>query len=191
MTKTSNGLLFTDSDELIVSVGASTATGASSPSVQGTAADNAAAVGAPVQTGGVYNSTPPTYSTGDVAVNQVDLNGNKKVVEQYAAAAEDNAIGVFRMEQRFNATLCAADTAVKSSAGFLHGLIITCNDAAPTAGSVIVYNNTAESGTQVFNHTFTTTPFNPLFVMMNCEMGTGIYVGFTTTNDVNVTAIWR
>lgn len=84
-------------------------------------------------------------------------------------------------------SVITADTQVKATPGFLHNIVITCNDAAPTAGSLIVYDNTAESGTQVFNHTFTTTPFTPVTVPINCEMETGIYVGFTTTADVNVT----
>lgn len=83
-----------------------------------------------------------------------------------------------------------ADAQVKASPGLLHSLTFSCNDAAPTAGSIIVYDNTAESGTQVFNHTFTTTPFAPFTVVLDVEMTTGIYVGFTTVNDVNVTVAY-
>ena len=82
--------------------------------------------------------------------------------------------------------VAVADTQVKAGAGFLHTVTISCNDAAPTAGSIIIYDNTAESGTQVFNHTFTTTPFAPFTVTLDYTMGTGIYIGFTTTADVNV-----
>lgn len=84
-----------------------------------------------------------------------------------------------------------SDTAVKSSAGQLYSLTFSCNDAAPTAGSIIVYDNTAESGTEIFNHTFTTTPFVPFTVILNCSFTTGLYVGFTTTADVNCTVSYR
>lgn len=83
------------------------------------------------------------------------------------------------------------DTLVKTGAGQLHTLTFTCNDAAPTAGSIIVYDNTAESGTEIFNHTFTTTPFVPTTVTLDVSFDTGLYVGFTTTADVNVTVSYR
>ncbi len=84
-----------------------------------------------------------------------------------------------------------SDTQVKSGAGQLYSLTFSCNDAAPTAGSIVVYDNTAESGTEIFNHTFTTTPFAPFTVTLNCSFNTGLYVGFTTTADVNVTVSYR
>lgn len=85
----------------------------------------------------------------------------------------------------------AADTQVKAGPGVLKSLTFTCNDAAPTAGSIIVYDSLTESGTQIFNHTFTTTPFAPLTVNLDVSFNTGLYIGFTTTNDVNVTVSYR
>lgn len=87
--------------------------------------------------------------------------------------------------------LVTADTLVKDGAGVLHTVTLSCNDAAPTAGSVIIYDNTAESGTQIFNHTFTTTPFVPLTLTFDAAFAAGLYVGFTTTADVNVTVTYR
>lgn len=81
----------------------------------------------------------------------------------------------------------AADGLVKSGSGMIHTITVTCNDAAPTAGSIIVFDSLTEAGTQVFNHTFTTTPFVPFSVILDIGVTNGIYVGFTTTNDVNVT----
>lgn len=68
-------------------------TGALSTQVQGTAATNAAAVGNPVQTGGVYNASPITLDTGDVAAFQLDLNGNLWTRGSYMPVAEKNATG--------------------------------------------------------------------------------------------------
>ena len=44
-------------------------------------ADNAVGSGTtkPVPTGGKYNSTPPTYTDGDVVMDQYDVNGNHKM----------------------------------------------------------------------------------------------------------------
>ena len=91
----------------------------------------------------------------------------------------------------FKYRLVSSDTAVVSGAGIVHSLTFSCNDAAPTAGSFILYDNTAESGTQIFNHTFTTTPFAPCTVILDAAFTTGLYAGFATTADVNVTITYR
>lgn len=44
---------------------------------------------------GRYNSSAPTLSDGNVVNLQLDVNGNLKTLEQYAAVAEDNSNGVF------------------------------------------------------------------------------------------------
>lgn len=93
--------------------------------------------------------------------------------------------------RHYNVDLVTADTAVSSKQGFLHTVTFTCNDAAPTAGSIIIFDNTAESGKQILNHTFTTTPFLPVTVILDCEFYVGLYVGFTTTADVNCTVTWK
>lgn len=120
-----------------------------------------------------------------------DGTNSFRTIEGYAPGSEDNVANVNKVEQRFSYQLVAADTLIKTGAGFLHTLTFTCNDAAPTAGSIIVYDNTAESGTQILNHTFTTTPFVPTTVVLDVSFATGLYVGFTTTNDVNVTVSYR
>lgn len=83
------------------------------------------------------------------------------------------------------------DTLVKTGTGKLHSLTFTCNDAAPTAGSIIVFDSVTEANTQIFNHTFTTTPFIPTTVLLDVAFKTGLYIGFTTTADVNVTVTYK
>lgn len=87
--------------------------------------------------------------------------------------------------------ILAADGQVKAGTGVLHSITFSCNDAAPTAGSLIVYDSLTETGTQIFNHTFTTTPFAPCTVLLDAAFATGLYAGFTTTADVNVTFTYR
>lgn len=84
-----------------------------------------------------------------------------------------------------------ADFLHRTGTGVLHTITFSCNDAAPTAGTYILYDNTAESGTIIFSHTFTTTPFVPFSVTLDCAFSVGLYSGFTTTADVNVTVSWR
>ncbi len=124
-------------------------------------------------------------------VHKVDGNENTYVTQGTIIAGEDITNDVLKVEQRNSYSLVTADTQVKGSAGFLHTLTFSCNDAAPTAGSIIVYDSLTETGTQIFNHTFTTTPFAPFSVTIDASFSTGLYVGFTTTADVNVTVSYR
>ncbi len=167
-------------------------TGTSSNQVQGTAASNAAAVGNPVLTGGKYNATPQTFDDGDVSNLQSDSKGYLKITEQYAPVYEDNTNGKAVIEHRYTSSgSITADTLVKTGAGLIHTIIFSCDDAAPTAGTFTLFDNTAESGTEIFSHTFTTTPFMPFSIVFNHTFSTGLYAGFTTTADVNVVITYR
>lgn len=84
-----------------------------------------------------------------------------------------------------------ADALIKTGQGFLHSVTISCNDAAPTAGTLIIYDNTAESGTVLYSETFTTTPFRGYSVLLDVNFANGLYLGFTTVADVNVVASYR
>ena len=106
-------------------------------------------------------------------------------------AGEDTVNDLQKVEQRYGYAFVQTDTAVKSAPGFLHTVTFSCADAAPTAGTITIYDNTAASGTKVFEHSFTTTPFLPFTIVFNVVMNLGIYVDFTTTNDVNVTVSYR
>ena len=139
-----------------------------------------------------YNSSAPTLTDGQVVVLQGDVNGNLKATLATLLAGEDLTNGVMKVEHQYQPSgVLTADTQVKGSAGFVHTVTISCNDAAPTAGSIIIYNSLTETGTQIFNHTFTTTPFAPFTVILDQVCSTGIYVGFTTTADVNVSVSYR
>lgn len=139
-----------------------------------------------------YKQTPATLVDGEISrETMVDNQGNTKVTSATLTAGEDLTANVLKTEQRFTGVLVNADNQVKSGAGFLHALTFSCNDAAPTAGSIIVFNSLTESGTQLFNHTFTTTPFVPFTVILDMEFSTGLYIGFTTTADVNVSVSYR
>lgn len=165
--------------------------GSSSTTIQGPAADNAAAVGNPVRTGAKYNSATQTYADGDVADTQADVNGNTKITLGTLIAGEDLTIDVIKTEQRFSFSNVTADTAVKSGAGFLHTVTIMPTDAAATAGTIVLYDNTAESGTIIGTITVTAAWVAPVTLIFDCSFSTGLYVGFTTTADINVTVSYR
>jgi hypothetical protein len=138
-----------------------------------------------------YHASMSALVDGAAAALRVDENAYLMATLATGIAGEDVSNDVLKVEERFTALKVTADTLVKTGAGFLHTLSFSCNDDAPTAGSIIVYDNTAESGTELFNHTFTTTPFDPTPIIIDGTFATGLYIGFTTTNDVNLTVSYR
>lgn len=86
-----------------------------------------------------------------------------------------------------------ADTLVTTGQGILHSITITQNDAAPTAGTIDIYDgiSAATPATKIFSWTFTTAVFLPFNVVMDCVYTRGLYIDFTTTADVNVSLNWR
>lgn len=116
-------------------------TGTSSGQIQGPAADNAAAVGNPVRTGHVYNTSAPTYANGDIADFQADVNGNSKVTQATLLAGEDltnNVQGTLTKPVAastysglaFSAPLNDVDISVKATAGNVLSLTVSSLNAA-------------------------------------------------------------
>ena len=170
------------------------ATGESSVFPSNYAVDDSAMVATPniMPIGGEYRSATDTYTDGDAVVNHYDVSGNQLVSQATAIAGEDLTNNVLKVEERFSYSgILTSDTQVKASAGFLHTVVISCSDAAPTAGTIDIYDNTAASGTKVFTFDVQTTWFAPISLTFDFTMATGIYVDFTTTADVKVVCSYR
>ncbi len=110
-------IAFLNSDKTVSSVTAATplpttgGSGASATQTQGTAASNAAAVGNPVLTGGIYESTPSTYDNGDVVSAHTDSRGNLKV----AIYTPDGTTGIAAQATSADAS-AGASTSLRTSA---------------------------------------------------------------------------
>lgn len=106
-------------------------------------------------------------------------------------SGEDQTNNVMRVEGQFSYKYIPhADTQVKASSGFVH--TVTCDsDAAATAGTVILYDNPAETGNVVYTWTFTTNNYPSATVLLDVVMPNGIYMGFTTTGDVDCVVSYR
>lgn len=90
------------------------------------------------------------------------------------------------MKEAYKASLVTSDTVVLTGMGAIRQVTFACNDAAPTAGQIDIYDGVSSSGTKIYSENFTTTPFRAYTVFINREIVNGIFVDFTTTNDVNV-----
>lgn len=120
-----------------------------------------------------------------------DESNNLKATLATAIAGEDLTNDVMKTEQRFTGVNVTADAQIKAGAGFLHTVTIMPTDTAATAGTIILYDNTAESGTLLGTIYINAAGFIPFTLTFDCNFATGLYVGFTTTNDVNVTVSYR
>jgi len=85
----------------------------------------------------------------------------------------------------------AADSLVKTGAGYLHTVTISPLTATPTAGLLTVYDGTTEAGFVLYSEwVFATTPGHT--VILDTPFGSGIYVGFDATlANVNVMLSYR
>ena len=108
-------------------------------------------------------------------------------------SGEDQTNNVLRVEGQFSYSgNKTADTQVKASAGYVHNLVCIGTDAAATAGTIILYDNTAESGTVVMSWAVQAAAYaQPVVFPLDVVMTTGVYLGFTTTADVTCTVSYR
>jgi len=107
-------------------------------------------------------------------------------------SGEDQTNNVLRTEQQFLYKRAAgADTQIKASAGFIH--TITCSsDAAATAGTIAVLDSTtAGAGTTIVTLTYIAAYSPPTTLILDVATTTGIYLDYTTTNDVECVVSYR
>jgi hypothetical protein len=154
--------------------------------------------GNPIKIGGVAvdpASLPADVDVGDRVRAIFTRKGELLVYLSRLIAGEDQTNNVLKTEHQYAFTRCTADTQVKASAGFIHTITIQSTDATPTAGSIIIYDNTAESGTEICRFDVKATANvgiqSSQTIILDVVTNTGIYVGFTTVADVAVTLSWR
>ena len=165
-------------------------TGTSATQIQGTAASGATDVGTPVKTGGVYNTSAPTLTNGQRGDTQMDVNANTKTREGFAPGYENNTTGKAIVEENYSMTRVTADGQIKASAGFVRHISFAATGTV-TAGTITLYNNTAESGTVLWSGIIQVGTA-PVTVPINAEASTGIYVGYDgTVANVATHVSWR
>lgn len=87
--------------------------------------------------------------------------------------------------------MLTADGAVKATPGTIHTVTFAPADATPTAGTIQVRNSaSAGAGVVIFAWSVPAAYFVPFTVILDAYCSTAIYLDFTTTADVNVTATY-
>jgi len=138
--------------------------------------------------------TSGAYAEGDnIRDDKCDTSGNKKETLGTLIAGEDQAANVIRVEGQFlSSGTKTADAQIKATPGYVD--VINCygTDAAAVAGTIILYDNTAESGTILWSWTVGALDYHiPFDHQVHAIAATGIYLGYTTTTDVNCTVSYR
>lgn len=106
--------------------------------------------------------------------------------------SQDATIGVTKVEERFNSSgAVLATTTIKSGVGFLHSVTLAQADAAPTAGTITIYDGTSAAGTKLFEWNLTTAVFNPFTVILDVSFAIGLHLVWATTADVNAFVSYR
>lgn len=87
-------------------------------------------------------------------------------------------------------TRVTADGLARTGAGKLHTISIAPTTATPTAGLLSVYDSLTEANTVIFSEwIFATTPGHT--IVLDCNVSTGIYIGYNTVDNVSVTVTHR
>lgn len=137
-----------------------------------------------------YRASATTYADGDATVLQSDVNGNLKVTLGTTIAGEDTTNNRMMVEHQYQYSRKTADGQVKGSAGFIHTVTFSATGVV-TAGTITIYDNTAESGTIIWGGIIQT-GLNPTTIIIDAVCGTGIYVGYDgTVANVATTVSYR
>ena len=135
----------------------------------------------------------PSLTEGTANSFSIDLAGNVRTTLGTLFSGEDQTNNVLRVEGQFTPSgNITSDTQIKASAGYVHNLVCIGTDATATAGTIILYNNTAESGTVIVSWAVQASAYlQPVVFPLDVVMSTGIYLGFTTTADITCTVSYR
>jgi hypothetical protein len=120
-----------------------------------------------------------------IAYSGTSLNGRAKPTQVSPANPLPVTISSAFYPYSYSATT-KVDKQIAGAAAVLHTVTFSCDDAGAAAGTIIIYDSLTESGTIIFQWAVPAAYFEPFTLTFNCNALTGIYVGFTTTNDVNV-----
>jgi hypothetical protein len=79
-----------------------------------------------------------------------------------------------------------ADALVHTGVGFVNHMVCYGVDNAATAGSIVLYDNTAAgSGTILYSWTVAALDYHvPTTILIQVPVTVGIYIDYTTTNDI-------
>lgn len=135
----------------------------------------------------------PTLTAKTSAPCSQDTRGNIRMSEGTLKSGEDQLNNVIRTERQPLLTVVTADTLVLTGAGRLSSIVCWGSDAAATAGTIDILDATAAGGTpKILSFPIAASLLLPTVVAgVDIPVTTGIYVDYSTTNDVSCTVLYR
>jgi len=172
-------------NDLSGAVGTTTIAGTvvvSSGTVVGNVASGTTDSGNPIKIGGIYNATPPTLTDGQRGDSQLDVNANTQINVNTLLAGENLTTNRLNNEPvySFSYIATATTTTAKTGAGTLHSITIE----GGTTGTIIIYDNTAASGTIIASYDSTNYPYNHIF---DVSFGTGLTIITSAATKITIT----
>jgi hypothetical protein len=141
---------------------------------------------------GVANEAGSNLSGTDGDYTPIRTNRAGTVFNQDTTAPvyEENTTGKAIVEENYSTTRVTADGQIKASAGFVRHISFAATGTV-TAGTITLYNNTAESGTVLWSGIIQVGTA-PVTVPINADATLGIYVGYDgTVANVATHVSWR
>lgn len=116
-----------------------------------------------------------------------------KIYPDALLAGEDQVNNLLRVEHQYSRYFAAgADTLIKTGIGYVHSVVCWGSDAAATAGTIDILDSiSAGAGTKILSFPIAAGLLLPQQVILDVPFITGLYVDFTTTNDVTCTVSGR
>lgn len=126
---------------------------------------------------------------------QVGFGGGsgKNVTLSTLLSGEDQTNNVLRVEHQYSRSLAVgSDTSIKTGAGYLHSITCAGSDAVATAGTINVLDHTAAGGgTTLIPIQIAAALLLPQNWVLDVPFTTGLFLDFTTTNDVTCLVSYR
>lgn len=159
----------------------------------GTVAAGSSDSGNPVKVGGKYNTTLPTLTDGQRGDAQLDAKSVLMTNLAYQLSATIDSITAYPFGHSYTNVTATGATTIKTGTGTIHQINFN-NPSAFTSGAIMVlYDNTAASGTIIDTFTLpisaTAMPFS---LSLNKAFGTGLTINITASAGTpNVGVSWR
>jgi len=156
---------------------------------------------APDEAHAVCQATASAVTQGEnttMGAESCDLQQNLRTTLGTCLSGESNCVGDSPTSYIMVRTVLlssgqkTADAQIKASAGYVSHMICQGTDAAATAGMIIIHDALTETGTAIFTFTVAALDYHtPMVFPIQTNAATGIYLGYTTTGDMNCTVYYQ
>lgn len=147
---------------------------------------------------GSATAASPTLVEGGAGYFSFDLGGNVRVTLGTCISGESTCKGdspdsyIMVRPVMLSSGQKTGDAQILAGPGYVSHMTCQGTDAAATAGTIILHDALTETGTAIFTFTVAALDYHaPIVFPVLANFATGIYLGYTTTADVNCTVFYN